>query len=197
MPLLPGHSQEVIHHNISEMIKAGHKKDQAVAAALHNADKFARGGKLGQMKPMKLRNRALHAPHHGGLFNSDVPGRTDKLHISVPHNSYIIPADVVSGLGEGNTMAGGKVLDGLFPHSALQKNSPATAKSVVGKFANGGKVPMVDIIVAGGEYHIHPEDVEKMGGGDMKAGHKKLDEFVKETRNKNVKETSNLPGPKK
>lgn len=159
---------------------------------------MARGSKLGMMKQMHLKN---HTPHMGGLFKSDVPGRTDKLHISVPHNSYIIPADVVSGMGQGNTMAGGKVLDGLFPHSALQMQSPATAKSVVGKFATGGAASeakgMVPIIVAGGEYHVHPKDVERIGKGNAKHGHQILDEFVKSTRKKVVKETSKLPGPKK
>ncbi len=44
MPLEAGSSKSVISHNISEMVAAGHPHDVAVAAALHNADKFAYAG---------------------------------------------------------------------------------------------------------------------------------------------------------
>lgn len=46
MPLKPGHSQDVISHNIKEMIKAGHPHRQAIAAALSQArkHKMAKGG---------------------------------------------------------------------------------------------------------------------------------------------------------
>jgi len=37
MPLQSGKSQEVISHNISEMIKSGHPREQAIAAALHKS----------------------------------------------------------------------------------------------------------------------------------------------------------------
>ncbi len=37
MPLKSGKSQAVISANIKEMIKAGHPKDQAIAAAEHKA----------------------------------------------------------------------------------------------------------------------------------------------------------------
>ena len=39
MPLKPGSSKEVISENIREMQSSGHSHAQAVAAALHNADK--------------------------------------------------------------------------------------------------------------------------------------------------------------
>ncbi len=39
MPLEKGRSREVIGHNIKEMEKAGHPKDQAIAASLNNARK--------------------------------------------------------------------------------------------------------------------------------------------------------------
>lgn len=40
MPLHPGKSKTVIRENISEMEASGHPHAQAVAASLHNADKY-------------------------------------------------------------------------------------------------------------------------------------------------------------
>lgn len=42
MPLKSGNSRAVIAQNIREMIKAGHPKNVAVAAALSNARKMAK-----------------------------------------------------------------------------------------------------------------------------------------------------------
>jgi hypothetical protein len=39
MPLAQGTSRQTISHNISEMIHAGHPRDQAIAAALKKAGK--------------------------------------------------------------------------------------------------------------------------------------------------------------
>ena len=39
MPLKKGSSKKVISKNIAEMIKAGHPRDQAIAAAMRSAGK--------------------------------------------------------------------------------------------------------------------------------------------------------------
>ena len=51
------------------------------------------------------------------LINSTVSGRTDRIPMRARTGCFVIPADVVSGLGEGNTMAGAKMWGDLLTHS--------------------------------------------------------------------------------
>ena len=51
---------------------------------------------------------------HTGPIHSAVAGRTDHLPTHVPSGSYVIPADIVSSMGEGNTMAGFKNIRRMF-----------------------------------------------------------------------------------
>lgn len=117
MPLAHGNSRAVISRNISEMQAAGHPHNQAVAAALATARKHAQ---MGRALPLQ------GAPGSGaeenvfaGPLHSHVPGRTDKINLNVKPGSYVIPADVVSILGEGNTLAGTVVLRAMFGSKAL------------------------------------------------------------------------------
>jgi hypothetical protein len=125
----------------------------------------------------------MNEPLHVGPLHAATGGRTDVLNISVPADSFVIPADIVSGLGEGNTLAGMKIMEQMFPNS-----SPGKAP-----MARGG----VPIVAAGGEFVVSPEDVAAVGQGDLEHGHKVLDAFVKKSRKQIVKTTSKLPGPHK
>jgi len=51
-------------------------------------------------------------PH--GMLGGAGMGRTDTLPINVPSGSYVVPADIVSGIGQGNSHAGGKILASFF-----------------------------------------------------------------------------------
>src|ERR1019366_4073347 len=62
---------------------------------------FADGGDALQ-RGLAIANKPVHI----GPIHSAVAGRTDHIPLDVPSGSYVIPADIVSGLGEGNTMAG-------------------------------------------------------------------------------------------
>ena len=66
------------------------------------------------------------------------------------------------------------------------------ARARGGRAHDGHAVP---VIVAGGEYVIHPDVVREIGDGDIDTGHKVLDEFVKMHRKKLVKKLRGLPGP--
>lgn len=114
----------------------------------------------------------------GGLL-TQVPGRTDLMEISVPADAYVLPADVVSALGEGNTLAGVKVLDELFGEAGALDDPR----------------PPIQIIAAGGEFIVTPAQVLAAGEGDMEAGHDELDRFVKGVRKELVKTLQKLPGP--
>lgn len=51
---------------------------------------------------------------HKGAIHSSVAGRTDHLPMHVASGSYVIPADIISAMGEGNSMAGFKVAKNIF-----------------------------------------------------------------------------------
>lgn len=140
----------------------------------------------------------------GGLLTARGHGRTDTLPINVPSGAYVLPADVVSALGQGNTLAGAKALDDVFS-SAPYRATHGPYSTDVPKGAHGhgpphmanGGVARVPIIAAGGEYVVPPHVAIWIGEGDIKRGHGNLDKFVKMVRDKNVKTVSNLPGPQK
>lgn len=58
--------------------------------------------------------RAHGGKVHKGAIHSSVAGRTDHLPMHVASGSYVIPADIISAMGEGNSMAGFKVAQNIF-----------------------------------------------------------------------------------
>lgn len=202
MPLKSGSSQKTISSNISEMIHAGHPQKQAIAAALETARRTKAGG-----GPFAVRQVEYAKPAHmihTGPIHSPVAGRTDHLPMNVKSGSYVIPADIISAMGEGNTMAGFKIARKMFsskPYSQAKQpyaegEQPYAEGKPYGARAAGGAAP-VEIVAAGGEYVIEPEDVMEIGGGDMDHGHEILDHFVKGYRAKTIATLKKLPGPKK
>lgn len=135
---------------------------------------------------------------HTGPIHSSVAGRTDHLPVHVPSGSYVIPADIISGAGEGNTMAGFAHAKRVF--GGVPRGGGAEPYDHTGGpygMAAGGAAPGVPIVAAGGEYVVHPYHVRQLGGGSLDMGHKVLDEFVKRSRAHLVKTLKKLPGPKK
>jgi hypothetical protein len=154
-----------------------------------HALRLAAGGYTPPAAPFEER-QAFHQeeapgkPFNSGLVNSATPGRTDVHNLDVPSGSYVLPADIVSGLGEGNTMAGAAIVDkmmGTLPYGIRQQphrgggsgipHPPAPAREGATSltehptgYAHGGSRPPIEpgrtpIVAAGGEVIISPEIV--------------------------------------
>lgn len=176
-------------------VKIDHQRDEAIAAALMAArPKRADGGgiKMPAPKPVEF---------HAGPIHSQVAGRTDHLPMQVESGSYVLPADIISSMGEGNTIAGFMHMKRMFggtPYGGSDKPYGVTGGPYGAEpKASGGRTRGVPIVAAGGEYVLSPEQVRICGDGDLDMGHKVLDEFVKRMRAKTVKTLSKLPGPRK
>jgi hypothetical protein len=207
MPLKHGSSPKVVSSNISELVHTGRPQKQAVAIALSKSRSAkAMGGQSYFGNPSAGMENKIHV----GPIKSAVAGRTDHLPMHVPSGAYVIPADIISAMGEGNTRAGFRVANTIFTELPYMKSTPGVPVIPRGampgmdaqlglppKKADGGSASAVPIVAAGGEYVIHPDHVTQIGGGDIDKGHHELDKFVKKMRRKTVMTLSKLPGPKK
>lgn len=130
--------------------------------------KFARGGRVA---------RAVRkAKAITGAVRGKTGGREDALPVSVPEGAYVIPADVVAALGEGNTEAG------------MHRLEKRIGKRQRSGYKSGGAVP---ILISDGEFVIGPDAVAKIGGHDA------LDAFVTRVRGAYAEHLKGLPGPNK
>lgn len=139
------------------------RRGGAVGAALDTARRYAQGGAVVV-----------------GEVIGPTRGREDAKPVDVPGGSYVIPADVVSALGEGNSLAGCEHLKKTF-------GAPTTR-------AAGGAIP---IRISDGEYVLSPDQVAKIGGGDLDRGHRTLDALMLKLRQQHIETLKALPGPAK
>lgn len=136
---------------------------------------FANGGRVKRVAEAARRRLAV------GALTGKTDGRADKLPVTLPAGAYVIPADIVSALGEGNTAAGFGKLDARFPggkRRAVKRDGGA-----------------VEAIVSDGEFIVAPGEVRKLGGGDLDRGHAALDLFVKGTRAAHIRRLQQIPDP--
>lgn len=140
-------------------------------------DSYARGGSTGIPRTRGIPGGRFRMG--SGLVHGMSGGREDALQVSVPVGSYVFPADVVSGLGQGNTMAGGKYLAGMMP--------PVDMSS----FASGGIAGGEMLIrISPGEFVTHPLHVAALGGSDA------LDQVCERVRGENAAVAQGMPEPR-
>lgn len=184
-------------------------REQALAIAYSTARragaKMASGG-----SPPLGEHMAARQIFREGFLHSSVPGRTDKLPITVGGGSYVLPADHVAALGQGNSNAGANIVSKMFksgpygsaptalkgtgarvPHLNLSAKAPKLARG--GHESHGKPTP---IIAAGGEIVLSPEQIIKRFG-NLEKGHKALDNWINTTRKKHIKTLRGLKPPKK
>ena len=217
--------------------------EQAVAAGTAQAmgggrqafGQFALGGLVdrpgyyatGGLGPSQMQSHATRAHYSGAnvkpaikppgvhLINSSVPGRTDRIPMRAKTGSFVLPADVVSGFGQGNTQAGAKMWGDAIAHSigpmgiqsairARAMRAPTLGMAGLGGrggkgargFAEGGDVDdLTPIVTAGGEALVDPEIVEALGGGDPELGKKKLTSSMMKVRKQVIEHLKSLPRP--
>lgn len=137
---------------VARFIEDWHRRGSALSARLERAS----GGRVAS-----------------GAIRGASGGRADDVRASLAEGSYVVPADVVAALGDGNSDAG---------HDALQRLAPGSRAPRRG----GGRVPA---LVSHGEHVLPPETVARAGGYEA------LDGLVKTTRARYARRLESLPGP--
>lgn len=166
------------------------------SAAIENAIRIAKRAVGGYTPPSpsyaeRGAIREVAEAHPYGFTAGTGPGRLDKNDVSVGSGSYVLPADVVAGLGDGNSLAGAHVWNmmlqsmpyGVTPPKIAGRHPPPSPphdaslmQGITGSgagttrqettqphFADGGDAPEVPIKSADGEIIISPEDVLRVG----------------------------------
>lgn len=207
MPLIKNPSKEAFSSNVAAERNAGRPRAQALAIA-YDIQRRAQRGMANGGVPWFVRNEARDVERYG-MQHGATPGRADAKAFSAAPGSYIFPADVVSGMGQGNSMAGANTLGKMFkmgpygsgaspmPHAG-GRGMPGINKSSLGirqKFAQGGEVP---INISDGEFAVPPEHVAMVEGanGDVDLGHAICDRIVQLQRQKTIAHLQSLPPPR-
>ena len=115
-------------------------------------------------------------------LKGDESGQADNIYVKVPEHTFIIDAQTVSLIGDGNSENGKLRLDEMI------KQIPSF------KVEN---LRDVDCALAAGEYAITPDKVAGYGNGDIRKGIEILKSFVKEIKKYKKLEVKTIPKPTK
>jgi hypothetical protein len=180
-------------------------------AARNRADGGFNLAKGLQIKPAgwQTRSEARNMVHSGPILGS-TPGRADAKPIRVPSSSYVIPSDVVSARGQGNTIAGIKSLDRLFhqgpyatslPHLGHGRGIPRGPKLQQVAHSGGGKGggnnigEPTEVNISDGEYLVHPQALMETVHPNVNEAHRIMDQWTLNERADHIKTLRSLPGP--
>jgi hypothetical protein len=149
--------------------------DPVQAALLMTRQHFAFGGVTPEIPSFeKAEMRDISNPY--GFSAGIGGGRTDKNPIDVGAGSYVLPADVVAGLGEGNSLAGPRIWDSILhsggPHGIeAPQTHPRTGQGIPrppsdpelakGMFEGAESAPISPTLAKGGQ-------AEEKGDGEGK-----------------------------
>lgn len=183
------------------------------------------GGPIGSLDSMATRSAFHSIDHPSGLVHGFGAGRTDTVPMSVAAGSHVIPADVISGLGEGNTLAGAHAMGMAMktgpggitlpsgPHRAMGTPKMPSYSAMQGlsspHLADGGdpsfeghaiKVakggcPGGVKCIVAGGEWIMTPDEVRRTGHKGKKSHEAVDAWIMERRGADVKKLKALPGP--
>lgn len=176
----------------------------AAAAAPHRA-----AGGFSPASPVWEEHQAARELQHdtfhpSGLFGGSGAGRTDRLPRAVPVDSFVMPADVVAGLGSGNNLAGAKIMDGILASGPFGTTLPRGRHAAGGSTGSSG---LSHVMVASGEYLVGRDKVADIGRrmratkkskarSDLAAGHEALRGLVEKVRHAQRKFLASAPKPK-
>lgn len=184
---------------------------------------FDGGGGISASQGSPWWTRAEARGADSGFLHGSTPGRADSVNTTAPGGAYVLPADVVSGLGEGNSLAGARVADAMFstgPHGiplprggkgmGIPRPPPAfreaAAQGGAIRLFKGGVADGQKVMLSDGEYVVSPAFCEALGtikgknespGVRRKRGHRMLDAWVVDKRAEIIKTMKTLPGPVK
>lgn len=105
------------------------------------------------------------------------PTETAKEGGEINSGGFIIPADVVSGVGNGSSDAGLKYLAAKLGATPIKGEGDGMSDSIPTTIDGEQKA-----LVAHEEAYVSPEKVARLGNGDMKKGAKKLRDMMEQIR---------------
>lgn len=139
--------------------------------------------------PGVIGNGSSVNPDSYGMILGSGNGRSDNVAAKVKIDDYIVPADVVSALGNGDTNSGGKTINNwINQHSD---------KATMDAYADGGSSRTLDADLSSGEARLPGHVVRKLGKGSSDKGADMLDKWVLGIRNQYKEHLASLPAPKK
>jgi hypothetical protein len=141
-----------------------------------------------------------------GFLAGSTLGRADSMKGTSPAGSYVMPADVIAGLGEGNSLAGARIFQDMIntgphgipmPRGGGHRGPPAPPRPLpIGQAKGGGvRSSTTPVALSHGEFVVQPHEVLAIGGGDHKRGQDILDQLVMALRKDQIKEAKQLPPP--
>lgn len=191
---------------------------------------YRRGGTvkrdMGGMMPLSMADpwwtRAeARGSDSSGFLHGTTGGQADAVKTQAPAGSFVVPAEVVAGLGEGNNLAGARVMQAILdsgPHGTpLPRGErgrgpprpPAVPAEDRGGLKDGGEIPIFEAKARGGakepgktpvdlshgEFVISPEHVKAWGGGDTDRGIRILNRWVWKKHQEHIKDLKTYKGP--